>query len=77
MRSECMGCLGRIPGVEEGSMEISDYRKYWNAAFSWADYLADEVREHVGLWNAVWERAKVPGWAREQAARLGVSGGCW
>ncbi|MFL5382617.1 MAG: thioredoxin family protein [Longimicrobiaceae bacterium] len=52
-------------------MGIIDYRKYWSAAYAWADYLAGEVKEHPGLWNGVWERAKVPDWAREQAARLG------
>ena len=52
-------------------MGAVDYRKQWNAAYAWADYLGTEVKEHRGLWEAVWERAKVPQWALEQAARLG------
>jgi hypothetical protein len=52
-------------------MGAVDYRKQWNAAYAWADYLGAEVKEHRGLWEGVWERAKVPEWALEQAARLG------
>ena len=48
-----------------------DYRKYWNAAYPWTDYLQREVKEHPALWNGVWERAKVPEWAMEDGARLG------
>jgi len=51
-----------------------DYRKYWNAAFSWAEYLEGEVKEHPALWNGVWERSRIPAWASEQGARLG---GAW
>ena len=49
-----------------------DYRKYWDDAFSWADYLENEVREHRDLWLGVWARSSVPQWARDQAARLGA-----
>jgi hypothetical protein len=52
-------------------MGAVDYRKQWNAAYAWADYLGAGVKEHRNLWTAVWERAKVPEWALEQAARLG------
>jgi hypothetical protein len=50
------------------------YRTYWDAAFTWADYLANEIREHRGLWEAVWERSKLPEWAADVAAR---HGGAW
>ena len=36
-----------------------DYRKYWNEAFPWTDYLEREVKEHPALWNGVWNRARV------------------
>jgi hypothetical protein len=49
-----------------------DYRKYWDAAFSWSDYLEREVREHRDLWHGVWQRARVPEWAREEGAPLGA-----
>lgn len=52
-------------------MESIDYRKYWNAAYPWTDYLQREVKEHPALWNGVWERSKVPAWAMEQGTRLG------
>ena len=48
-----------------------DYRKYWDAGFTWDAYLADEVKEHRGLWTGVWERSRVPDWAMRTAARLG------
>jgi hypothetical protein len=48
-----------------------DYRKQWEAAYPWADYLNAEVKEHRGLWTAVWERVRVPEWALDEAARLG------
>jgi hypothetical protein len=48
-----------------------DYGAYWDAGVSWDRYLADEVREHRALWEAVWMRAKVPEWALEQARRTG------
>ena len=52
-------------------MGTMDYRKLWNAAYPWADYLDHEVKEHRGLWEGVWQRARVPDWALEQGARLG------
>jgi hypothetical protein len=52
-------------------MGAVDYRKHWNEAYPWADYLGTEVQEHRKLWEAVWQRATVPEWARAQAARLG------
>jgi hypothetical protein len=48
-----------------------DYRKYWDAGFTWADYLGNEIRRHRALWDAVWERSGVPAWAPEAAARAG------
>lgn len=50
-----------------------DYRKYWDAGFTWKQYLDDEVKEHRDLWTAVWERARLPEWAAERAARAGGS----
>lgn len=52
-------------------MAEPNYRKYWDAGFSWRDYLGREVREHKELWEAVWQRSRVPGWAAEQGGRLG------
>jgi thioredoxin family protein len=48
-----------------------DYRRYWDAGHTWEEYLGREVREHRGLWEAVWERARLPAWVREEAARIG------
>lgn len=51
-----------------------DYRKYWSEAFTWSDYLGREVKEHKALWDEVWQRAKLPAWVEEEAARIG---GAW
>jgi hypothetical protein len=51
-----------------------DYRKYWEMAFSWDDYLANEVKEHRSLWEGVWSRATMPDWAARAA---GDAGGEW
>jgi len=48
-----------------------DHGKYWDEAFSWSDYLEREVRKHRELWEAVWQRARVPEWALEQGKALG------
>lgn len=48
-----------------------DHRKYWDEAFSWSDYLEREVRKHRELWEAVWQRARVPEWALERGKALG------
>lgn len=53
-------------------MSDFDYESYWNKAFGWSDYLENEIREHRGLWKAVWERARVPAWAMEEGG--GVAG---
>lgn len=47
-----------------------DYRQQWDSAYAWEDYLGSEVKEHRGLWEGVWQRSKVPGWALEEASRL-------
>jgi hypothetical protein len=52
-------------------MSELDYRTYWESGVSWDDYLANEIREHRGLWEAVWERSKVPAWAMEEARGAG------
>lgn len=51
-----------------------DYRKYWEMAFSWDDYLNDEVKEHRSLWEGVWSRATMPEWATRAAD---AAGGEW
>ncbi|HEU0052219.1 MAG TPA: thioredoxin family protein, partial [Longimicrobium sp.] len=51
-----------------------DYRGMWEAAYTWDDYLANEVVQHRGMWEAGWARAAVPIWAPEAAAR---AGGAW
>lgn len=48
-----------------------DYRAFWNDAFTWADYLGSEVREHRDLWLGVDSRAVVPAWVANEAAGLG------
>ena len=48
-----------------------DYRKYWDEAFTWDDYLGREVQKHRGLWEQVWARAQLPAWAADEAARIG------
>lgn len=48
-----------------------DYRGYWEAAFSWEDYLGKEIETNGALWDGVWKKSAVPAWAREEAAGLG------
>ena len=48
-----------------------DYRTCWESGYTWDDYLANEIKEHRGLWEAVWERSKIPAWAVEEARRAG------
>jgi hypothetical protein len=55
-------------------MTEPDYRAHWDAAFSWSDYLGREVAKHPDLWNGVWQRARVPQWALDEAA---AAGGPW
>ena len=52
-------------------MSEPNYEVLWNEAFTWADYLGSEIREHKDLWDAVATRAEVPTWATEAAAALG------
>jgi Thioredoxin len=52
-------------------MGTLDYRKYWEDAFTWADYLGREVQQHRGLWEQVWARAQMPAWAEEEARKIG------
>lgn len=54
-------------------MSPFDYRKYWDAGYTWDAYLRDEIREHRALWEGVWERAALPAWAAEHAALVGGS----
>lgn len=51
-------------------MAEPDYRGAWDAAFRWDDYLEREVAKHAELWKAVYRRAEVPDWARDEAAAL-------
>jgi hypothetical protein len=48
-----------------------DFRRYWENAYSWSDYLGKEVQTHKALWDGVYARATVPAWATEEAERLG------
>lgn len=52
-------------------MSEPDYRKHWREGYTWERYLQDEVREHRELWEGVYRGARVPEWAREEAARIG------
>ena len=45
-----------------------DFRAHWAEAVSWPDFLRPEM-EQAGLWQAVFERALIPGWALEQFLR--------
>ena len=51
-------------------MHDLDYRGCWESAFGWDTYFRDEAREHRALWNGVYARAKVPGWAVQEAKEL-------
>lgn len=46
-------------------MSDFDYGQYWDAGFTWDDYLGREVKEHRELWNGVWTRSRVPEWAAQ------------
>ncbi|HET6230397.1 MAG TPA: thioredoxin family protein [Longimicrobiaceae bacterium] len=48
-----------------------DYEGYWNRGFSWGDYIAREVKENLSLWEGVYRKAAVPGWAVDEARRIG------
>jgi hypothetical protein len=48
-----------------------DYEGYWNRGFSWADYIAREVKENLPLWEGVYGKAAVPGWVVDEARRIG------
>lgn len=52
-------------------MSEPDYREHWREGYTWERYLQDEVREHRALWEGVYRGARVPEWAREEAARIG------
>ena len=52
-------------------MSDLDFRKYWDGAFTWDDYLNREVRKHEEMWRGVYARSAVPGWAVEEGARIG------
>ncbi len=48
-----------------------DHRAYWEGAFTWDAYLADEVRKLRPLWEGVWRKASVTPEAVKRAASLG------
>lgn len=52
-------------------MSELDFRKYWDDAFSWDDYLDREVQEHAEMWRGVYARSAVPAWAVEEGRRIG------
>lgn len=62
---------GARPSQGKMSMAETSYRKYWDAGFSWGDYLEREVRQHREMWGAVWQRSRVPEWAAERGRSLG------
>ncbi|HYH78401.1 MAG TPA: thioredoxin family protein [Longimicrobium sp.] len=53
-------------------MSDFDYRTYWDKGVTWSDYLANEIKEHRKLWDAVWERAKLPHWALDEGRGAGA-----
>jgi hypothetical protein len=55
-------------------MDTAAHERYWENGFSWDDYLRREVQKHREIWEATWDRARVPAWALD---RLGEIGGRW
>src|SRR5690349_5540567 len=48
-----------------------DHRAYWEGAFTWEAYLADEVHKLRPLWEGVWRKSAIAPDAARQAVRLG------
>ena len=52
-------------------MSDLDFRRYWESAFSWDDYLDREVRKHQEMWRGVYAKSVVPEWALERGREIG------
>jgi hypothetical protein len=52
-------------------MSDLDFRKYWEDAFRWDDYLDREIHQHQEMWRSVLAKCGVPEWAVEEGARIG------
>ena len=37
-----------------------DYLEYWEKGFTWAEFAANEIHEHVDLWHGIYKRTKCP-----------------
>jgi hypothetical protein len=48
-----------------------DYQWYWEQGVSWDRYLSEEIQKHRPLWEGVYRKSSVPGWAVETARALG------
>jgi hypothetical protein len=44
---------------------VLDFRKLWDQAFSFEEFVAACKAEHRGLWQGMYKLARVPAWARE------------
>src|SRR5688500_9566819 len=42
-----------------------DFRKLWDQAFSFEDFVTACKAEHCGLWQGMYKLARIPAWARE------------
>lgn len=49
-------------------MAALDFEAYWNAAFTWDDYLNREVQQHAELWKGVWQKSRASAEAVERIA---------
>jgi hypothetical protein len=45
-----------------------DFRKLWQAALTFQDFVASCKAEHCGLWQGVYNLARIPEWARDAVA---------
>lgn len=52
-------------------MSELDFRRYWDDAFSWDDYLNREVHQHEEMWRGTYARSVVPEWAVREGTRIG------
>jgi hypothetical protein len=45
-----------------------DFRKLWDQAFNYEEFVAACKVEHCGLWQGMYKLARIPDWAREAVA---------
>jgi hypothetical protein len=45
-----------------------DFRKLWDQAVNYEDFVAACKAEHCGLWQGMYKLARIPDWAREAVA---------